>query len=1454
MVESDAYASLEEKLAGFEAWPVNHWEDLANLLESIKSHRCNPDLFREKGLSHEKFCAQTCRSVAVLAHRLCADSLGWELVKTAEALDTALTTAAHQPAKSGHPAAKPRPAIHWIAGHIDGKLPLFQHRTHHAFQLPGIDGFERWGDPYFKLFGSRLQRSHEAYKRLPGVIWAQALDHARRLGQYIKEHDIGLVLAVNVASLPGNLALTLSLVLISEITVLPVVCLNQEFFWQKDPSCPQCVRTAIDFFKNQHLAEVFSIVEQLIPWQSPLWLHANVSNGQSAYLIERLGVCPANVVTLPTVVDTERFRPQNKKNRAAIRKKLAAVFAKSEQTPKSRAADEFCPAQEPLREPVILGAKNDLLVPFAPQTLVLLQPTRPAPQRCVERDLPFLLHFLETPELLAGLADDSIDQIVLLISGAVLAGCERYFEEICKQVKAMFAALPAEIADRVFVAFAHGAARSTAVANEDATDTLTVSDLYGGADLVLLPSKTEGRGLPLMEAAASAVPMVTARFGPEAVYRQVTGSAEEFARRLRVLRFPGEDHSAAAAAQAGVQAVLDPEARKTIQEHNLNVARERFSMKVLIPAWKHIIDTLWLLQSYRYPAWQKARKQLDTYARAVHTKRLKRLGSFHNRQYVAGYWPLGYVRTLRGLMVPAAFLAEEQKLRVRLFAFARRICAQYTPPAKEAVAFYLATEALLIQPAGNNEILCDHSLAYRRRDFKKRLHDELTEQQLMGMIGKLATACFAQAQPIAFSARKQTQHRSREIWQLLQKDTDTWIKKMRLLANLPPLPLATDAQSDTDAQAAALIRKRMHRSLAIDDTSFFLQEVLHRPRDLVHFTGTRSTLFFELLFLGQQLLEHWRTVAARTHKSHSVTFVCRRTPLGEAATIDDLDAALQLPLFAPLNTLKESGVFQVLSVPLQSAGTVLGELSDEAVDTLCRVHATKGVVSACGDHNAHTLDLLDLPCFRFGTVTETPSAALLGIACKDAYVQLVPPAVRPTVGHPLQRQNGRSLSRHLHSTGFRTLARLEGGTDRLLNLIRNYCEQTGGPVSSLIAHRLGRDVLPPGVTLQDLCGRFGDGQPYTAVMCRLKPGVVGAPPKFIIQTAHRNAESVLDMVRRFQGETGEQVAAAWNGGYVLNDQVVRQLGLPAETIGTPLGLLMSDGEVLCPPLFNRPALTVDHKGRLNINRISLSFAGSIQTPSPTSPVVTWKKNQINPSVVSPAEVAVYTLCHKQSSIPVEDRVILVLSARRIHRIVSPQDCPAGKMEMLPIGLHISIPYDWFYDDLHRHFFEGTEVRFRFSWPPFWREIVDAVEAGPLLLRSGRVNIDLRLEGWKNRHSILSQAGRLDLENLRGPKIGVGITRQGDVLIAAVNGRLRDSVGATYHDLARLMREHGALSAMSFDPGGSATLVVGGKLRNTPPHNPNFVRDPEAAWPRPRRVQSAVLSILSTASSPNSRKH
>jgi len=108
---------------------------------------------------------------------------------------------------------------------------------------------------------------------------------------------------------------------------------------------------------------------------------------------------------------------------------------------------------------------------------------------------------------------------------------------------------------------------------------------------------------------------------------------------------------------------------------------------------------------------------------------------------------------------------------------------------------------------------------------------------------------------------------------------------------------------------------------------------------------------------------------------------------------------------------------------------------------------------------------------------------------------------------------------------------------------------------------------------------------------------------------------------------------------------------------------------------------------------------------------------------------------------------------------------------------------------------------------------DLVQAGPLLVAGGAVAFD----GADDREGFSRGSGQFDsdITDGRHPRAALGIGA-GDVIAVACDGR-RSGVdaGLSMTELAQVMIELGAESAINLDGGGSTTLVHRGHLLNRP---------------------------------------
>ena len=114
--------------------------------------------------------------------------------------------------------------------------------------------------------------------------------------------------------------------------------------------------------------------------------------------------------------------------------------------------------------------------------------------------------------------------------------------------------------------------------------------------------------------------------------------------------------------------------------------------------------------------------------------------------------------------------------------------------------------------------------------------------------------------------------------------------------------------------------------------------------------------------------------------------------------------------------------------------------------------------------------------------------------------------------------------------------------------------------------------------------------------------------------------------------------AAVNGGYILNAELVGKLGLTEDFIGTPLGLVIKEGDVRSLPLFNRPVLVTKDDGSIFIKRVKLP-GGRLRVKGQTK-WLAWTEKMIDPDG-DKQELAVYTP-GLERKVPLTGRVLVTV--------------------------------------------------------------------------------------------------------------------------------------------------------------------------------------------------------------------
>ncbi len=288
--------------------------------------------------------------------------------------------------------------------------------------------------------------------------------------------------------------------------------------------------------------------------------------------------------------------------------------------------------------------------------------------------------------------------------------------------------------------------------------------------------------------------------------------------------------------------------------------------------------------------------------------------------------------------------------------------------------------------------------------------------------------------------------------------------------------------------------------------------------------------------------------------------------------------------------------------------------------------------------------------------------------------------------------------------------------------------------------------------------------------------------------------------------------AAINGGYF------RMTGLLA---GDSQGALLIEGRLLSEPDRGRAAVGFyDRAGVVRTVFGRLGFRGEVRLAKGEAiPLDGLNRNRES------SEIVLYTPEFHRTTLTSSEGAEVVIENGRIAEIRQ----GAGSSVIPSNGMVLSIGSERAQDVLPR-LRHGETVSVETDLIPLlpdpegeWRKTEYIVSGGPLLLWKGR-----RLE--EPEKESVSRVFFL----ARHPRTAVGVRADGTLLFVTVDGRQPgESIGMSIPELTDLMLELGSLSAVNLDGGGSTTMVIDGRIVNSPSGSKGPRRNADAILIFPR---------------------
>jgi glycosyltransferase involved in cell wall biosynthesis len=559
------------------------WSEIANILKQIK--RINePSQIVDK----QNFLTQYAKGTAFITFAFGIDGVSIEISKYARALEDIYNPFCEA-------------SVHMIAGNFHEEASSILSDSWNRFQIEGINGWDKWdGGKWFRaLFHEEIRRKSPESKDLATEIFRQAVSIAKRLGKYLIDNQIALLIPVNIASNPGNMAFTLGVVLVTELLGISVLNSNHDFYWEsgkpaqeREPGESPGMRD--HFFRNIGHKPFFSLFQLLYPWNGKCWLQVNINTRQSRRLKKRYGLPKEKIHEIPTSVGDQFFEPYTDEDVKYARLRMAYILSDGQAQLQSISVDQHLSRLDDWmkdQKPLLIGPQSDLLIdPESDKLTILLQPTRIVGRKRIERNIDLIRALMRRSSFGKEYKRDSARQLVLHITGPTPREHQKDLEKILFAYKRLVERLPENIAQRIFVAFSVGQDDHPSFSKHQFTP-LTIDTIYRMANAVVFPSETEGRGLPIIEASAIGIPIICSRYHPIKVFRGVVGRGLPDELQIQYTRFPEGIFPQRFLEKVSTLLLSSREDIPSVA-HNRDAVQTRYSSKALKKKFEYLLTQL----------------------------------------------------------------------------------------------------------------------------------------------------------------------------------------------------------------------------------------------------------------------------------------------------------------------------------------------------------------------------------------------------------------------------------------------------------------------------------------------------------------------------------------------------------------------------------------------------------------------------------------------------------------------------------------------------------------------------------------------------------------------------------------------------------------------------------------------------------------------------------------------
>ncbi|MFC2120119.1 hypothetical protein ACFLTI_00830 [Bacteroidota bacterium] len=552
-------------------YPKN-WKDIDDLLMLIKNQSLSP----HTGVINSSI-NDIKNGIAFITYDYGIDGVSIEMSKYAMSLQNFVFKNAE-------------PKIHFIGGDFYSQADTVIKPEWKRFKLSGSNGWGKWENAiwYNRLFNEDMPQNSKESDNLALEIWEQAVSLSKRLGKYLADNNIHLLIPVNICSNPGNLALGLCIPLVTELMDLYVLNSNHDYYWEggkpaleKKPGERPGPRD--HFFKNYNNQDFFMFFEKLYPWNGKKWIQTNINKLQSDKLINKYNFDSEKVFELATSISDDFFTNYTSEDVQSIRFRMAHILSDGHSLILPQSVNKHLENLEHWmsnQKPIVCAySENLILDPTNDNTIYLLQPTRIIGRKRIKKDIELIEALLQHQYFRKEFDNNPEKQIILHITGPVPIEHQYDLEVILKTFIDVCGKLPESVSNRLFLAFSVGTEEHSVFAKKG-FNRLYIHDIYQLATAIVFPSETEGRGLPIVESSAGGIPIICSRYFPNEVFDGVVGKTLNEEQQIKYTLFP-ENEFSIDFLNIVSDLLLFPEKNIEVNKQNRKAVHQRYSEDVM---------------------------------------------------------------------------------------------------------------------------------------------------------------------------------------------------------------------------------------------------------------------------------------------------------------------------------------------------------------------------------------------------------------------------------------------------------------------------------------------------------------------------------------------------------------------------------------------------------------------------------------------------------------------------------------------------------------------------------------------------------------------------------------------------------------------------------------------------------------------------------------------------------